>query len=141
VCPSQVRCWLAGEDQTRGTMECIVKLTIISQFAYSATYFFEQAGLSPDNTYKLNLGGTAIAFVGTILSWFLMRYFGRRSTYCTGIGLMSIYLFIIGCLDYAHNQDATWTQSALCLIWLVSALCWRKMLLYVMTDSFSSPSL
>ncbi|CAJ2511697.1 Uu.00g073220.m01.CDS01 [Anthostomella pinea] len=89
-----------------------------SQFAYSATYFFEQAGLSSSNTYKLNLGGTAIAFVGTILSWFLMKCFGRRWLYCTGIGLMSIYLFIIGCLDYAHSAAAVQAQSALCLLWL-----------------------
>ncbi|KAB8213542.1 hypothetical protein BDV33DRAFT_229376 [Aspergillus novoparasiticus] len=52
-----------------------------SQFAYTGTDFFEQAGMSPTDAYKLGLGGTAVAFVGTILSWFLMKNFGRRSTY------------------------------------------------------------
>ena len=46
------------------------------QFAYSGTYFFEQAGLAASNAYKLNLAGTAIAFTGTRIFWYLMSAFG-----------------------------------------------------------------
>ena len=35
-----------------------------STFAYSPTYFFTQAGIAASSAYKLNLGGTACAFVG-----------------------------------------------------------------------------
>ncbi|KAL4888884.1 general substrate transporter [Aspergillus ambiguus] len=90
-----------------------------SQFAYSGTYFFEQAGMSPSDAYKLGLGGTAIAFVGTVLSWFLMKGFGRRSMYLSGMALMAIYLLLIGMLSLAHNnRGVVWAQSALCILWL-----------------------
>ncbi|BAE64622.1 unnamed protein product [Aspergillus oryzae RIB40] len=89
-----------------------------SQFAYTGTYFFEQAGMSPTDAYKLGLGGTAVAFVGTILSWFLMKNFGRRSMYLSGMGLMSSYLLIIGFLTSKSNNNVVWAQSALCIVWL-----------------------
>lgn len=34
-------------------------------FAYGSTYFFLQAGLSSSDSYKLNFGGTALAFLAT----------------------------------------------------------------------------
>lgn len=90
-----------------------------SQFAYSGTYFFEQAGMSAANAYKLNLGGTAIAFIGTILSWFLMNRLGRRTIYLAGMSFIVIYLFIIGCLTTVHhNNGVGWAQSSLTIIWL-----------------------
>lgn len=89
-----------------------------SQFAYTGTYFFERAGMSPTDAYKLGLGGTAVAFVGTILSWFLMKNFGRRSMYLSGMGLMSSYLLIIGFLTLKSNNNVVWAQSALCIVWL-----------------------
>lgn len=93
-----------------------------SQFAYSATYFFEQAGMTSGDAYKLSLGGTAIAFVGTIISWFLMRGFGRRPLYIGGVAAMSLCLFIIGILTIpsSSNENIIWAQSALCIIWLFS---------------------
>ncbi|KAF5859969.1 hypothetical protein ETB97_002166 [Aspergillus alliaceus] len=90
-----------------------------SQFAYTGTYFFEQAGMSPADAYKLGLGGATVAFVGTILSWFLMKNLGRRSMYLGGMGLMSSYLLIIGFLTLAKsNNSVVWAQSALCIVWL-----------------------
>ncbi|KAE8327277.1 general substrate transporter [Aspergillus sergii] len=89
-----------------------------SQFAYTGTYFFEQAGMSPTDAYKLGLGGTAVAFVVTIPSWFLMKEFGRRSMYLSGMGLMSSYHLIIGFLTWKSNNSVVWAQSALCIVWL-----------------------
>lgn len=40
-----------------------------STFAYNASYFFEQVGLSSSVTYKLNLGGTGLALFGTLINW------------------------------------------------------------------------
>jgi SP family general alpha glucoside:H+ symporter-like MFS transporter len=111
-----------GSNLRRTEIACITfagQVLAGSQFAYSGTYFFEQAGMSPSNAYKLGLGGTAIAFVGTVLSWFLMKVLGRRTMYLGGMALMSIYLIIIGFLTLAsHNNGVEWTQSALCVIWL-----------------------
>lgn len=112
-----------GTDLRRTEIACVVflgQVTCGAQFAYSATYFFQQAGLSPDNSYKLGLGGTAIAFVGTMLSWGLMRIAGRRLIYLSGMTGMAACLFVIGFLTLAHgNQNAVWGQAALCIIWLL----------------------
>lgn len=50
-------------------------------FAYGPTYFFIQAGISADNSYGIATGGTGMAFIGTVLSWFLLARYGRRSIY------------------------------------------------------------
>ncbi len=92
-----------------------------AQFAYSATYFFQQAGLVSEDAYKLNLGGTAIAFCSSLAAWVLMRHVGRRSLYLSGMSTLSVLLFIIGCLAIDTSKDAVkWVQSVLCLLWLLT---------------------
>jgi SP family general alpha glucoside:H+ symporter-like MFS transporter len=111
-----------GTDLRRTEISCVIfagQVLAGSSFAYSATYFFEQAGLDSDNAYKLGLGGTAIAFVGTLLSWGAMRIMGRRTIYLWGMAGMSTCLFIIGFLTLAHGKGGTvWAQSVLCIMWL-----------------------
>lgn len=111
-----------GSNYRRTEIACVCfagQVLAGSQFAYSGTYFFEQAGMSPANAYKLSLGGTAIAFVGTILCWFLMNRCGYRTLYITGMGLMCIYLLVIGFLTLApQNSYVEWSQSALTVVWL-----------------------
>ncbi|KAK9326350.1 general substrate transporter [Lipomyces orientalis] len=88
-------------------------------FAYNSTYFFQQIGLSTSQTYKLNIGGTAIALLGTILSWFLLLpYFGRRTIYLWGMAALCVILFLIGVLNIptTSNGMAT-TQAVLTLLW------------------------
>ncbi|KAL2670290.1 hypothetical protein Neosp_014757 [[Neocosmospora] mangrovei] len=112
-----------GVDLRRTEIACVSflgQITCGAQFAYSATYFYQQAGLDSETSYNLNLGGTGIAFCGTIASWFLMRYFGRRSLYLIGMSGMSVILFIIGCLAInTHNPAVKWVQSILCVVWLL----------------------
>lgn len=111
-----------GPNRRRTEIACLTfagQVLAASQFAYSGTYFFEQAGMSADDSYQLALGGTAIAFIGTIIAWFLMKHFGRRSMYLGGMALMCTYLFIIGILDIARSKPSVKrAQSALCIIWL-----------------------
>jgi MFS transporter, SP family, general alpha glucoside:H+ symporter len=110
-----------GTNYRRTEIACMVfagQVLSGSEFAYSGTFFFEQAGLNSETTYNLNLGGTAIAFVGTIISWFLMKAVRRRTLYLTGLGALSTCLLLIGTLHYAYNQPAVYAQSAFCIIWL-----------------------
>lgn len=113
-----------GIDLRRTEIACVSfigQITSGAQFAYSATYFFQQAGLSSKDSYKLNLGGTSIAFCGTVASWILMRRFGRRSIYLTGMGLMATFLFIIGGLAIdTKSSSIKWAQSILCIVWLLT---------------------
>lgn len=91
-----------------------------AMFAYGPTYFFLQAGFSADNAYKLGLGNTAIAFVGTVSSWYLLSRFGRRTIYVSGIASLTIILLIVGIISVASKSHAAiWGQAGLCLLWLL----------------------
>jgi len=43
--------------------------------------------------------------IGTIFSWILMTFLGRRTIYCFGMGLMSFVLFIIGGLGFIKRNE------------------------------------
>ncbi|ABN67311.2 maltose permease [Scheffersomyces stipitis CBS 6054] len=91
-----------------------------STFAYSPSYFFSQAGLNSSETYKLNLGTTAIAFSGTVCSWFLLARFGRRTIYVTGFAFLVLFLFLIGVLAKPAESNGTvkWVQCGLTMLWV-----------------------
>ncbi|KAK9482985.1 general substrate transporter [Lipomyces starkeyi] len=90
-----------------------------SSFAYNSTYFFQQIGLSTSETYKLNVGSTALALVGTLVSWFfLMPHFGRRTIYLWGMGTMFAILLVIGTLNVRTSSSViAMTQAVLTLVW------------------------
>lgn len=90
-----------------------------SSFAYNSSYFFEQLGLETHKIYNLNVGGTALALVGTICSWFLlMPYFGRRSIYLGGLSAMCLTLCTIGVLNvWTSYGTVSWVQAVLTLVW------------------------
>ncbi|KAG2414774.1 hypothetical protein HFD88_005962 [Aspergillus terreus] len=90
-----------------------------STFAYSPVYFFEQAGMNNNRAFQLGVGCTAVALVGTALSWWLITYFGRRTLYVWGQGILSTFLFIIAIINStSHTTDAQWAQASFCFLWL-----------------------
>lgn len=111
-----------GIDLRRTEICCLAFMGQIlsgSTFAYSPTYFFVSAGMDTAHSYQLNVGGTAIAFVGTVLSWWLIMYFGRRTLYVYGQAILCTVLLIIGIISAASNaQGALWAQAAFCIFWL-----------------------
>lgn len=67
----------------------------------------------------MNLGLTAIGFVGTCLSWWVMTFVGRRAAYVWGCAALSAFCFIIATLDFAPQTSghaATWVQCTLMLV-------------------------
>ncbi|KAK7207656.1 general substrate transporter [Myxozyma melibiosi] len=118
---SYIQCF-KGIDLRRTEIACMVLVGQVmcgGPFAYSPTYFFVQAGLSSDNSYKVNLGATALGFVGTVLSWFLLPKMGRRTIYTWGMATMCFLLFLVGFLSLAPdtNQSALWAAAAMTVIW------------------------
>lgn len=111
-----------GVDLRRTEVVCMTfagQVLSGSPFAYGPTYFFEQAGIPTDKSYGIATGGTGIAFVGTIISWFLLGRFGRRTLYLTGIATLAVVLLMIGIIASASDAGgAKWGQAALCLVWL-----------------------
>lgn len=83
-----------------------------------ANYFFEQAGLASSDAFSMGLGNTAMGFVGTVISWPLMTYLGRRTIYTGGIVIMTVLLFIIGFLSIpVNNNGATWAMATIMDVW------------------------
>ena len=84
------------------------------------TYFFEQAGLSVNQAFNLSIGYYVIGFAGTVISWFLITWFGRRSIFVAGLSVMTTVLFIIGfvALSPRTAEAAKWAQAVLLVIWV-----------------------
>ena len=86
-----------------------------------ATYFFTLAGLPTDQAFNMGVGFLAVGWVGTIFSWVLLLYFGRRIIYNIGLSILILLLFIIAFLDIVPNYEnrpaLSWAQSSLMLIW------------------------
>lgn len=109
-----------GTDLRR--TEVTVMTWMIQQTSGSAmigwgTYFMTQVGLSSSDAYSLGVGQYAMAFAGTVASWFLMPHLGRRTLYLWGQGLMFIGLLTIGCLGIPALSESTgWAIGALMLV-------------------------
>ncbi|XHG08913.1 hypothetical protein AWENTII_012001 [Aspergillus wentii] len=86
-------------------------------FINYAVHFMEVAGLDSSDAFSMNLGLTALGLLGTIISWPLLSYIGRRTVYLFGCSALAILLFIIATLDFAPRQtnSPTWAQCALML--------------------------
>ncbi|KAM0331297.1 hypothetical protein ACHAQA_002967 [Verticillium albo-atrum] len=111
-----------GNERRRTEIACFAfagQVLSGSAFAYNSTYFFQQIGVSTEWTYKLNIGGTAMALVGTFVNWFaLMPYYGRRQIYLRGLSTMCSILFLIGVLNiWTSTQAVGITQAVLTLVW------------------------
>ncbi|KDN64652.1 putative sugar porter family MFS transporter [Colletotrichum sublineola] len=121
-----------GVERRRTEIACVAfagQILSGSTFAYNSVYFFQQAGLKPQDDYDLNVGGTALALVGTVVNWVaLMPYFGRRRIYLWGMASLAGILFVIGVLDQiarapgaaaaaAAAPSIGWVQACLTLVW------------------------
>ncbi|KAK7937451.1 uncharacterized protein PG986_014319 [Apiospora aurea] len=103
-----------GTDLRRTEIVCVTLMGQIlsgSSFAYTPTFFFKSAGMDVRNSFNLGLGATGMAFVGTVVLWWLLSYFGRRTIYVTGAGILSAILYIIGILDVSVGEKALWPMG------------------------------
>lgn len=82
-----------------------------------STYFFEQAGLDTSAAFSMTLGQYGLGAVGTILAWFMMGWFGRRTLYLAGQIGMTLLLFIVGCLGISGSEGAQWGVGGLILLY------------------------
>lgn len=89
-----------------------------SGFIGYSTVFFEQAGLPPVDSFDMSLVQYAIAAVGTMTSWWVMTWAGRRTIYMYGTAGMCVILFIVGMVSIAPRGDATasWAMGVLVLL-------------------------
>ncbi|OOQ86311.1 Maltose permease MAL61 [Penicillium brasilianum] len=89
-----------------------------SAFIGYSTTFYEQAGLPTVDAFDMSMGVYAIAAVGTLLSWWVMTFVGRRKIYLIGTATMCVTLFIVGMLGIApkSNQSVSWAIGSMILV-------------------------
>lgn len=111
-----------GTNLRRTEICCFVFVANVAAgiyFANSPTYFFEQAGVTASNTYKLSLGGSALGFIGTLLGSVLIARYGRRPLFLEGMILLTILLLIIGFVSIGPTTtSASYAQVAMTLLWV-----------------------
>ncbi|KAK6216028.1 hypothetical protein LQW54_004005 [Pestalotiopsis sp. IQ-011] len=112
-----------GTNLRRTEIACMSFLSQITNggiLCYNGSFFFQQTGISDDTSYSIGLGGTAIAFVGVLVSWFYISKWGRRTIWLAGFSTLVVVLFTIGILACVPNQTQalSWAQSCLTLVWL-----------------------
>ncbi|KAI9652990.1 MAG: hypothetical protein M1821_007743 [Bathelium mastoideum] len=85
------------------------------------TYFFQLAGLPTGQAFNMGVGFLAVGFLGTVLSWVLLRHIGRRPIYNSGLTVLAILQVLVGILDcipgYESKKGVIWAQSSLLVIW------------------------
>jgi len=76
-----------------------------------ATYFFQQAGLPTERAFDMGKGFLAVGFLGTVISWFLLLHFGRRTICINGLALFAALQLVIGFLDCVTGPPTSviWT--------------------------------
>jgi SP family general alpha glucoside:H+ symporter-like MFS transporter len=109
------------------SIQCLCGSTIMG---YS-TYFYIQAGLptvyafdmsmaqvnlepSPYNLQSNNLQ-YALGAIGTVCSWFLMSYMGRRTIYVYGLAILTTLLLLIGLTSLSNSTATSWAIGSLLL--------------------------
>lgn len=116
-----------GTDLRRTEIACVVWITqaVSATVTGNAAYFYEQAGLRADQAFDMSAGMYVAGIVGAIGSWFLMRYFGRRTLYlwgtacCGGLLLLS---GIIGAVVADNAPSGSAAGWALCSLIVLATL-------------------
>ena len=126
----QIEAHMGGEptllDLVRGTdlrRTLITCLMYASQnfagnlIANQATFFFEQAGMSTDFSFKLNLINSCLQLVANALAWPLSGWFGRRTIYLWGTATNVTLLMLLGvCASIPQNVATNYAQACLGVI-------------------------
>jgi SP family general alpha glucoside:H+ symporter-like MFS transporter len=63
----------------------------------------------------------SLGAIGTIGSWFIMRQFGRRTLYLSGMAVMTALMCVIGGLGFAHplqHASVSWTIGSLLIAFI-----------------------
>ncbi|KZV93750.1 putative MFS alpha-glucoside transporter [Exidia glandulosa HHB12029] len=78
--------------------------------------FFVTAGMDTANVFSLNMVLNAMFIIGTLVSWCLMPFFGRRTVYTAGMFCMCVVLYTIGGLAYNPSNGSMWASGSLLVV-------------------------
>lgn len=116
--------YFRGSNLRRSEIVCLVwAIQNLSGNSFSnySTYFLEQAGISPSNSYSFAMGQYGINMIGVFGAWLLMSFgIGRRTLYLYGLCGLCIILFLLGFLGLvpsSHKNQASLATGSLMLCW------------------------
>ncbi|KAF5020008.1 hypothetical protein F66182_7973 [Fusarium sp. NRRL 66182] len=114
-----------------------------STFMGYSTYFYQQAGMAVENSFSMSLGQYALGALGTMFSWFLMGWCGRRTLYLYGQASMCLFLLTIGAVAFAgrDNVAAQWAIGSLLLVYTFVYDCTVGPVCYSLVAELSSTRL
>lgn len=117
---SYVDCF-RGCDLRRTEISCLVwaaqSLCGGGLMGYS-TVFYRRAGFAVSQSFTMSLVQYAFGVVGTLISWILMTYLGRRTLYVSGLALLATVLFVIGFISIPHSSPAiSWATGSMLLVY------------------------
>ncbi|KAJ4369830.1 hypothetical protein N0V83_005594 [Neocucurbitaria cava] len=109
-----------GTDLRRTIITCLMYASqnfAGNLIANQATFFFEQAGMSTDFSFKLNLINSCLQLVANVLAWPLSGWFGRRTIFLGGLVVNITLLFILGiCASITQSTATNYAQACLGVI-------------------------
>jgi SP family general alpha glucoside:H+ symporter-like MFS transporter len=83
-------------------------------------FFFQSAGLTAKGSFDMGMAQYALGAIGTMSSWWLMNWVGRRTLYCWGLAILTILLIVIGGLGIptlVENGPLGWAVGACIIIY------------------------
>ncbi|KAI1804496.1 sugar transporter [Daldinia bambusicola] len=110
-----------GTDLRRTEIVCFIWLAqTMSGTAIGglSSYFYQQAGISDADSFKLSWGQNGLNAVGTIASWFILNKAGRKTLVFWGMVIMFILLLITGFMGI-HDPPSTaeaWTAGTMVIL-------------------------
>ncbi|OAA61891.1 alpha glucoside transporter [Niveomyces insectorum RCEF 264] len=85
------------------------------------TVFFRRGGLPTSTAFDMSIGFLGTGFVGTLVSWFLILRWGRRTLILAGLVGLATLMLLIGVLDCVPEQGGgdslDWAEVSLLLVW------------------------
>ncbi|KAI5863532.1 sugar transporter [Durotheca rogersii] len=86
-----------------------------------SAYFYQQAGISDSNSFKLGWGQSGLNAVGTIASWFILNLVGRKTLMLGGMMVMFVLLIITGFMGIRETPSTAEAWTAGTMVLLLSA--------------------
>ena len=113
---------LKGTDRRRTEIACMCWISQVScgiWFGGNIGYFLEQAGFPPAKAFDFGVGENALGWCGTVLSWYIMTKFGRRTLFVGGLSILFVILITIGFLGIPQlSSPIGYTQGALLCLYV-----------------------
>ncbi|CAH0040481.1 unnamed protein product [Clonostachys solani] len=111
-----------GTNLKRTEITCCAWLAQIAcgaSFASNGTYFLQQVGLDPAQSFNFSLGTSGLALLGTLLAWFILTRVGRRRLYLCGLTSLFLILLTIGFMGIpAPMPGVAWASGVLLMIFV-----------------------